>query len=137
MSDMTLQDISAAMKKLDICMLSTHAENGEISGRPMSNNGEVEYGGTAYFFTEGDHRMVAEIEANPKVAQGYQSDDLYIQVQGHANLVRDKAQFQEHWNPDLDKWFPEGIDTPDLVMIEIAGQRITYWAGRDEGEIKL
>lgn len=31
------------MKGIDIAILSTHTENGEIANRPMSNNGDVAY----------------------------------------------------------------------------------------------
>ena len=34
-------------------------------------------------------------------------------------------------------WFKDGIDTPGLVLIEVAAKRIHYWDGMDEGEVKL
>lgn len=35
----TLADIAQDMAGIDIAILSTHTENGEIANRPMSNNG--------------------------------------------------------------------------------------------------
>ena len=51
--------------------------------------------------------------------------------------MRDKARFAEHWDKSLDRWFPQGIDTPGMVMIEVDANRIHYWDGEDEGEVKL
>jgi hypothetical protein len=63
-----LEDISDRMAGIDIAILSTHTENGQIANRPMSNNGDVNYDGTSYYFTFEHARTVADIEANNKVA---------------------------------------------------------------------
>ncbi|MFC7553714.1 hypothetical protein ACFQU7_17940 [Pseudoroseomonas wenyumeiae] len=45
MTQLSLSDLSEKMRDIDIAMLSTHAEDGSIASRPMSNNGQVEYQG--------------------------------------------------------------------------------------------
>jgi len=45
MSKMSVADIAKEMAGIDIAILSTHTENGEIANRPMSNNGDVAYDG--------------------------------------------------------------------------------------------
>ena len=37
----------------------------------------------------------------------------------------------------LDNWFDKGVDTPGIVLIQVKAKRVTYWKGRDEGEVKL
>ena len=143
----TLADISEAMRDIDFCMLVSRAEDGSLGGRPMSNNREVEYEGTSWFFTDDDTRMVRDIARDPPIAMTYQGKaglmgvvgkpGLFIHVQGEARLVRDKARFAEHWDKSLDRWFEQGIDTPGLVMIEAEAKRIHYWDGEDEGEVRL
>ena len=143
----TLADISEAMKDIDFCMLVSRAEDGSLGGRPMSNNREVEYEGTSYFFTCDHHRSVSDIERNPSVALSYQGKaglmgivgkpGMFIHVEGEARLVRDKARFAEHWEKGLEMWFEDGIDTPGLVLIEVEARRIHYWSGMDSGEVKL
>lgn len=138
MADKTLADLSKQMGKIDIAMLSTHAKNGNIAGRPMSNNGQVEYDGTSYYFTYEDAHTVGEIEADPKVSLAFMGQEGFsVAVEGNAKLSRDKAEMKEHWSPDLDKWFKDGIDTPDIVMIQVDATRVHYWDGGDEGEVKL
>ena len=54
----TLADIAQDMAGIDIAILSTHSDGGEIANRPMSNNGDVNYDGTSYYFTNENARAV-------------------------------------------------------------------------------
>ena len=138
MSDKTLKDLAEKMRDIDIAMLLTHAEGGTIAGRPMSNNGEVDYDGDSYYFTWEQAKMVSDIEADPKVSLAFQGEKTFaVAVEGVAKLVRDKAQFAEHWTPDLDKWFDDGIDTEGVVMIHVHASRVHYWDGEDQGEVSM
>lgn len=139
----TIAEISKRMAGIDIAILSTLTEGGQIANRPMSNNGDVEYEGTSYYFTYEQARAVADIQANPKVALGFAgaggifSDAIYVAVEGNAELIRDKAAFKAHWTSDLDRWFDKGIDTPSLVLIKVRAKRISYWDGDEEGEVQV
>jgi general stress protein 26 len=144
MSNMTLKNLSEQMADIDITMLSTLTENGEVSSRPMSNNGDVEYNGDSYYFTWEKSRMVADIERNPKVGLSFQGSKrllgggpFLIAVEGKGENVRDRARFEDHWNKDLEMWFPDGIDTPGIVMIKVRATRIHYWNGEEEGEVSV
>jgi general stress protein 26 len=139
MTNKTLADIAEEMAGIDIAILSTHAENGEIANRPMSNNGDVSYDGTSYHFTYEQARAAADIERNPKVALGFSSeggifsDGIYVAVEETAELIRDKADFQQHWTSDLDNWFDKGVNTPGIVLIKVTATRATYWKGTRRG----
>ncbi|CAN5910709.1 pyridoxamine 5'-phosphate oxidase family protein [soil metagenome] len=39
------------IRGIDLCMMTTHGSNDALHARPMSNNGEVEFDGDAWFFT--------------------------------------------------------------------------------------
>jgi hypothetical protein len=45
-----LSEMAKAMAGIDIAILSTHTEYGEIANRPMSNMGDVAYNGTSHYF---------------------------------------------------------------------------------------
>ena len=138
MPNKTLSDLSEQMRAIDITMLFTKGEDSSMAGRPMSNNGEVDYDGDSYYFTWGQSRMVGEIERDPRVSLSFRgSRHFLVAVQGMAELVRDKAQFQAHWSKDLDHWFKDGIDTPGIVMIKVVATRLHYWDGEEDGEIVL
>lgn len=136
MGQKTLRDLSERMRQIDIAMLATHTEGGAIASRPMSNNGDVGYDGVSYYFSYGDARTIADIEADPKVTLSFQGPKRFaVAVEGTAELIRDKAAFQEHWTPELDKWFDNGIDTPGIALIKVTAQRIHYWDGTEQGEL--
>ncbi|MBS0968673.1 pyridoxamine 5'-phosphate oxidase [Chimaeribacter arupi] len=133
MSQVTLSQLSKEIKDIDYAMFSTLSEGGTIASRPMSNNRNVEYNGDAYFFTTEDNQIVADIENDATTTLNYvtaKSSDkpsLFISIQGESSLIREKDALKEYWTPDVEKWFPQGIDTPDLLLIKVTAQHITYW----------
>src|SRR5689334_10877375 len=60
MSNKTLSEIAKDMAGIDIAILSTHTEGGQIANRPMSNNRDVTYDGTSYYFTYEQARVVSD-----------------------------------------------------------------------------
>lgn len=127
--------IADKMRTIDICTLTTITENGGLAGRPMSNNGDVAYDGNSWYFTDEHTRIVSDIERNPTVSLAFEGHGgIYLAVSGHAQLVRDKAQFEAHWVPDLEQWFENGVDTPGLVLIQVVAERVKYWEGEGNGE---
>ncbi|QNM82131.1 pyridoxamine 5'-phosphate oxidase family protein [Sphingomonas sabuli] len=144
MADKSLDDISEAMRDIDFCMLSTRTDGGAIAARPMSNNREVDYAGDSYFFTCDDARTVSDIESNPKVGLSYQGKGsilgkpgIFIAIEAKADLIKDKHEFEKHWTDGLDRWFEQGVDTPGLTLIHAKAERIHYWDGGEEGEVKI
>lgn len=144
MPTMTLSDLSEKMRHIDFTMLITRTENGEVSGRPMSNNGDVDYDGDSYFFTYDHTRMAADIRRDRKVnlsLQGKQGllgkPPIFISVEADAELIFDRSQFEAHWTKDLERWFEQGTQTPGLVLIKAHATRIHYWDGEENGEVKL
>ena len=144
----TLPEISEAMRDIDFCILSAKAADGSIGARPMSNNRRVDFTGDAWFFTYEDARMVDDIARDGKIGLAYQGKagliggvvgkpGIFIAVESDAALIRDKQQFAEHWDKSLDRWFPQGPDTPGLVMLRATARRIHYWDGEEEGEVPL
>ena len=138
----TLPELAKAMRDIDFAMLATHSRGGTIAARPMSNNRDVDYDGDSYYFTDGDTLTVEDIGRDPQVSLSFLGKTgllgmrpFFVAVEGKAALVRDRAAFDAHWAKDLDRWFPQGIDTPGLTMIHVHATRIHYWDGEEEGEL--
>jgi general stress protein 26 len=143
-ADTRLSALAEKMKDIDFAILSTRTDGGAIASRPMSNNREVAFDGDAFFFTCEDTRMVADIAADPRVGLAYQGKSgllgmrpFFLAVEGRAELIREKARFAEHWTRGLDRWFKQGVDTPGLVLLKVAAERIHHWDGEEEGEIEV
>lgn len=142
MAHKTIQDLAKAMGKIDFAMLTTRTEGGQLATRPMSNNSEVEWDGDSYYFTYEDTRTVSDIERDQHVALSFQgcagilgAPPLFVAVEGEALMIRDKAAFADHWSTDIDRWFPNGIDTLGMALIKVHAVRVHYWDGEEEGEV--
>lgn len=140
----TVASLAEKMQQIDFAMLSTHTEDGHIGARPMSNNQDVAHGADSYYFTTEDTLMIRDIERDPRVSLSFHGKSglfghrpLFIALEGHADLIRDRSQFEAHWNPDLESRFAQGMDTPGLVMIRVHPERAHYWDGQDEGELEI
>ena len=140
----TLAQLAEMMKDIDFATLSTHSDGGTIAGRPMSNNRDVEYDGDNWYFACEDTRTVQDLRKNPQCGLSFHGKGgmlgmkpVFVHIEGTAELIKDKAQFEAHWNKDLEMWFKDGVDTPGLTLIKVRGVRAHYWDGEDQGEFRL
>ena len=126
-----LRKLREIVKAVDICMLTTTDEQGDLHSRPMSNNRDVEFDGDLWFFTYGSSHKVDEVGRVPKVNASFADVDAqqYASLTGRAEVVRDRAMIEELWKPQLRAWFPEGVDTPDIALLKVTAERAEYWDG--------
>jgi general stress protein 26 len=130
-----LQAVARMLAKLDICMLTSKAEDGTLHGRPMSNNGQVEYDGDSWFFARADSRKIGEVEADPNVELAFidTPNGTWINVEGTATVVRDDVERKRAlWLKDLERWFENGPEDPDVVLIKVAAVHIDAWGGEED-----
>ena len=129
--DDKLGKLREIVKAVDICMLTTVDERGDLHSRPMSNNRDVEFDGDLWFFTYGASHKVDEVGRVPKVCASFADIDgqLYASLTGRAEVVRDRAKIEELWKPQLRAWFPEGVETPDIALLKVSVERAEYWDG--------
>lgn len=141
MAQLGLEDIARTLKDIDFVMLNTHTEGGRIAGRPMSNNRDVEFDGDSWFFVDEESRTFADVRADPAVtisAQGAKGllgkPPMFLSIEGQAEIITDREVMAQHWTKDLDRWWPEGPETPGVALLKVHAERIHYWAGEDQGE---
>ena len=137
MADRTLSDIAAKLAEIDIAMLVTKTgDAGAIAARPMSNNKDVSAeDATTFHFTTDDGRIDDDLKRSSECGATYSSGEFYCAVQGTGKIHRDRAALEKHWVKDLEKWFEKGLDTEGLLLIEVSPRRITWWEGREQGEL--
>ena len=135
----SIPQIAKMMRDLDFCMLTTRAEDGNLRSRPMSNNGEVEFDGDVWFFSAAESRKVSEIETDPFVELSYSDPErfLFISMSGEASIVRNVEKKQELWIEDLERWFEDGPESEDIVLIKVTPTVVAYWNGEENEEITL
>ncbi|MDF9878225.1 general stress protein 26 [Cellulosimicrobium cellulans] len=50
-----------------------------------------------------------------------------MSLSGRATLVHDPDTIRELWNAVADAWFPDGPDTPGVVLIRLHAESAEYW----------
>ena len=130
--------VAEKMKQLDFCQMITVDGRGTHHSRPMSNNRNVEFDGTTYFFSFGDSGKVRQLEQNPLVSLTFQTEDmLFIHLYGKVSIIKQRGRMEEFWDKSLDRWFPQGLDTPDVVMLKVNCTKVAFWHKEEEGIIHL
>ncbi len=133
--------LATLMRGIDLCMMTTHGTNNSLHARPMSNNGEVDFGGDAWFFTWRDTSKVKELEKDPRVSLSYAGGPkrapVWISVTGKGRIVEDPAKKLELWQDGLGQWFEDGPEDPDVVLIHVTATRAQWWSYKGEGDVSL
>ena len=134
-----IKKVAKLMRDLDFCMFTTHTGRSGFHARPMSNNGEVEFDGDVWFFSEADSRKVREIKANPTVHLSYADLEnwRFVSMTGRARIVRDTGKKTELWMEDLEQWFDAGPDSEAVVLIKVTPAVVSYWTKSDAGDLKI
>src|SRR4029079_2647696 len=116
-----IPEIAELLKDIDICMFATRGDDGELHARPMSNNRQVEWDGDSWFFAPADGRLVAEIRRDPAALTTYRAEDRFgwVAVSGQAEVVDDPERKRQLWLDELERWFQNGPDDPNVALIRV------------------
>ncbi|MGM3304691.1 pyridoxamine 5'-phosphate oxidase family protein [Anabaena sp. WFMT] len=124
-----IEQLRTLIKDIDHAMLTTVDDDGSVHSRPMSIFSGIDSDGRLWFFTFADSHKVFEIEHRQQVNVSFSSPDKqrYVSIVGTAELVRDRNKLQEKWQPELQTWFPQGIDEPNLALLKVNINKADYW----------
>ena len=134
-----IPQIAALISKIDICLFSTRGDEGQLHARPMSNNGQVEWEGRSWFFAPSDGRLVAELDADPQAVAAYRAEESYdfISISGRATLETDQELKKQYWLPELERWFPNGLEDPNVTLIRLDAEHADWWTEEGDGSADL
>ena len=123
-----LAHVASLIAKVQIAMLTTADENGELRSRPMAVQ-QTPFDGTLRFFTRDDSGKVDEIEREREVNVAVSDADqgIFVSLSGKARLERDRAKINELWRDELSVWFPGGKDDPHLALLAVRGTYAEFW----------
>ena len=51
----------------------------------------------------------------------------WVSVAGTAEVVTDRQKIHELWNQVVEAWFPDGPDTPEVVLLHVDSDSAEYW----------
>jgi len=126
MSDEGVARLAKLLQKFRIAMLTTVAEDGALTSRPMAVQ-EAEFDGDLWFFAQRDSHQVAYIRRQAEVGVALASTDSWVSVAGTAEVVEDRDKARQLWNSGVEAWFPDGPDDPAIVLIKVHADGAEYW----------
>ncbi|HEY0051485.1 MAG TPA: pyridoxamine 5'-phosphate oxidase family protein [Pyrinomonadaceae bacterium] len=123
----SIRKLNDLIGDIEVAMLTT-IDGGSLRSRPMQTQ-DFELDGDLWFFTSSKTHKAEEIEKDNRVNVSYAEpgSNSYVSISGTAEIVRDRAKIDEYWNDILKAWFPEGKDSPDLVLLKVAVEQAEYW----------
>ena len=110
-----------------IGMFTTINEKGALVSRPLAVQ-DVKDDGDMWFFTGEGTSQVAHIGADPRVNVSFGKGTEWVSVAGTAEVVRDRSKIRDLWNQAVEAWFPDGPDTPEVVLLRVDSDSAEYWA---------
>jgi len=123
-----MQKLADLIDAASIAMLTTEDSDGALRSRPLATL-QMDSAGKLWFFTALSSGKVSEIDQHRKVNLSYAhvGKQDYVSISGHARLFRDPEKMQELWTPWIEPWFPEGLNDPDLGLLEVTVDEAEYW----------
>ena len=133
-----LAKLAELLKGVHTVMFTTVEQDGTLVSRPMAVQ-DTEFDGDLWLFALKDSRKVAEIRAEAHVAVTYMSNDTWVSIDGHAELVDDRQRIHDYWNPFVQAWFTGGPDDPNVTLIKVVGDSAEWWesSGRISSTLKM
>lgn len=124
-----IQHLHQLIQDIDCAMLTTVDKDGSLHSRPMSLINNMDEDGTLWFFTNTDSHKVLEIQRRQQVNVSFcsPSKQRYISITGTAELLRDRNIIVEKWQPELQTWFPQGIDEPNIALLKVTTDKADFW----------
>jgi general stress protein 26 len=110
------------------CFFCTAGEGLEVHARPMSVQ-EVDDEGNLWFLSATDSEKNEELQTDASVKlffQGSAHSD-FMELNGIANVTRDREKIEELWEPVVKTWFTEGKDDPRISVIKVTPTEGYYW----------
>jgi len=124
-----LARLNELIADIDIAMLTTRDDDGTLRSRPMGTQSKGEFNGTLHFFTDIHSHKTMEIDENSdvNVAYSHPGDHKYASLSGVARLSQDPNKLEQHWDPALKIWFPEGLESPNLALLSVEVSKAEFW----------
>ncbi len=128
----------AMIKSHRFAMMATRHEGDALRSRPMTTISD-DHDEVLWFFARRDSEVADDIRRHPQVCLSYADAEArdFVSVAGAAALVTDAARKHKFWNPMVHAWFPEGADSPEVVLIAVTPEHAEFWDSKRNKLVQL
>lgn len=113
------------LRGFDTATVITRTRAGNLHGRPMAV-ADASEDGTLWFITNVDSTKVLEIRDDSRGMVSLQKDHTFATINGHFELVADRAKVDQLWKEAYRVWFDSKGD-PELVLLRFTPFDAEYW----------
>jgi len=113
------------LHEFETATVITRGRTGELHGRPMAV-ADVDAEGTLWFITSIDSTKVLEIRGDSRAMISLQNSRQFVTMNGHFELVSDRAKVEQLWKEPYRLWF-DGQSDPELVLLRFTPFDAEYW----------
>jgi len=126
--DESVKKIKELSKKAGACFFCTRITAGSFCTRPMSA-AKIDDEGNFWFLSAVDSNKNKEIEIDTSVQLLFQGSDYsdFLNINGKAEISKDKNIIEELWDAIMKTWFTEGKDDPRITVIKVIPESGYYW----------
>jgi general stress protein 26 len=123
-----MQRLAGMVRQASVAMLTTFEENGFLRSRPLVTL-QMDSQGQLWFCTREHSPQAHEVARDSRVNLSFADPDKqdYVSITGTAALERDPRHLRALWTEDLRQWFPDGPETPGIVLLRVAVEEAEYW----------
>ncbi len=121
-----LEQFHDILNDFSTAMLTTRDDDGLLVSRPMQV-AKVAEDSEIYFVTSLTSGKIDQIKRHPKVCVSMQGSSKYLSLSGVCEILNDRSQLAELWNPAWDLWFPEGISDSSVVLLNVLPKQGEFW----------
>ena len=113
------------LRNFDTATVSTRTRVGDLHGRLMAI-ADISDDGTLWFVTSVDSTKVLEIRNDSRAMLSLQKERAFVTINGHFELVADRAKVDRLWKEAYRVWFDDKRD-PELVLLRFTPFDAEYW----------
>jgi general stress protein 26 len=127
--------LATLIEDMSMSMLTAHDEHGHLTSRPMAPL-EMDSHGALWFFTD-KHSAKAKHLHVINLAFSDEDNSTYVSICGRGDLVDDRAMIERMWTEFARPWFPDGADSPNLVLLKITPNTAEYWDAPNSKMVRM
>jgi len=122
-----LSHVADLIKDIPIAMMTTRESDASLAARPMAVL-EMDAQGVMAFFTSTGSDKLEHLDAI-NLSFSDVGSSTYVSLSGRGEIDTDRSHIERLWTPMARPWFPNGPDSPDLVLLRFVPHTAHYWDG--------
>ncbi len=123
------------IEDMSVAMFTTFDDDGLLVSRPMGPL-EMDNDGALWFFTERNSEKTEHLN-RANLAFSNTSNGTYVSLSGRGEIHENKDDIHRLWTVFAKPWFPDGPDSPNLVLLKFIPTVAEYWDSPHNKVVRL